>query len=96
MSFAPLQGETAKTVLGYKPDVSSVLFYDGNRITSLSTAVGYVLKRMGSPWAQWGTLLLMIPKGIRDFFYSVMATIRRFTKSECYVPTPSQRVRFLP
>ena len=96
-SFAPLQGDFVRRtvpddVRAGLPD--SVVVVDGkNRILTRSTAVIFVMKRLGGPWVPAAFLLTMVPKPLRDFGYDAIASVRKkffgTTENLCQlVPVP--------
>jgi predicted DCC family thiol-disulfide oxidoreductase YuxK len=101
LRFAPLQGSTAREVLGEdqarKLDTVYFRSADG-RLDSRSTAV---LRAMAASRNIFKLLLcfLFVPRFIRDRVYDVVAANRYawFGKREtCRLPTPEERARFLP
>ena len=101
IQFAPLQGETAQTLLT-AADVtdlnSMVLWVEGTTYRKSSAAVR-VLWQLGPGWQLIGTLLWLIPRPLRNLGYSLVAgqRYRFFGKHEtCRLPTIEERVRFLP
>lgn len=99
--FAPLQGETAKDVLGdvnidlEHPD-SFVLSKD-NKVYFRSTAALMVARQLGFPWSLT-SLFLVVPPFIRDAVYNLIARNRYkwFGRKEtCRLPSPEERSLFL-
>jgi len=99
--FAPLQGETAKDVLGVvnidleHPD-SFVLSKD-NKVYFRSTAALMVARQLGFPWSLT-SLFLVVPPFIRDAVYNLIARNRYkwFGRKEtCRLPSPEERSLFL-
>ena len=99
--FAPLQGETAKDVLGVvnidleHPD-SFVLSKD-NEVYFRSTAALMVARQLGFPWSLT-SLFLVVPPFIRDAVYNLIARNRYkwFGRKEtCRLPSPEERSLFL-
>jgi predicted DCC family thiol-disulfide oxidoreductase YuxK len=78
--FAPLQGETfaarvaAERRVGL-PDSVVVLTSDG-AILVRSAAFLYVLRRLGGGWVVLASVLGVIPRGLRDFVYDLVARVR--------------------
>ncbi len=97
-SFAPLQGETARARFGRAPDVTTVIYAEGDAVYERSEAVLRIARAMGGVWSLlW--CLSVIPRGLRDPLYSFFARHRhRFfpRRDTCLVPTAQQRQRFLP
>lgn len=103
-AFAPLQGETVKTLLdegarAQLPD-SLVLREPEGRLLVKSSAVVALLKRLGLFWKVLGGALWIIPRPLRDFGYDLVAKIRHrlFKKpdSACPIVPKGLRERFLP
>ncbi|MEM7812390.1 MAG: DCC1-like thiol-disulfide oxidoreductase family protein [Planctomycetota bacterium] len=96
--FATLQGETAKTLPPEFVDLNSMVLREGDRLSRKSTAVGRTLKAVGGFWAVLGSLLLLVPRPLRDLGYTLVAKIRYRVwgkKETCRIPTPAERGRFL-
>ena len=99
--FAPLQGDTALSLIGSLHGQSSdwtIVYLDEDGRYDRSTAVLKIAQRL-----KWGrglpNLFLAIPATVRDIFYRFVAKIRYrvFGKIEaCQLPAPSVRARFLP
>lgn len=101
--FASLQGQTAKELLfsGRSPqasDINSVIYLCEGNVHRSSTALIYILRDLGG-WCSWlATLLLLVPRPIRDLVYEAVARnrYRIFGKRDiCRFPTPEERARFL-
>jgi predicted DCC family thiol-disulfide oxidoreductase YuxK len=101
--FAPLQGELIKRIMSESvraslPD-SVVVVDQQNNVLTRSTAMIYVLKRLGGLWFLLAALLSAVPQGIRDLGYDAVASVRKriFGTSEEVCPLVPQfwRVRFL-
>jgi predicted DCC family thiol-disulfide oxidoreductase YuxK len=80
LRFSPLKGRTIQKVLSKRqraglPDSLVVLRANGELMTK-STAVAYLLKRMGGAWRVLGTLLGLLPRGFRDLGYDFVAKVR--------------------
>jgi predicted DCC family thiol-disulfide oxidoreductase YuxK len=101
LRFAPLQGETARRVLG-APDVESlktVVLVDQRGTHRRSSAVVRVLWTLGGFWKAAGGLLWLVPKPLRELGYRFVARnrYRWFGRKEsCRLPTADERGRFLP
>jgi predicted DCC family thiol-disulfide oxidoreductase YuxK len=98
--FAPLQGETATTLLTTHPTPSgnSVLLLEDGRILTQSTAALRIVMGLGGIWS-WARFALWIPAGLRDGIYAVIASnrYRWFGKREtCRMPRPEEAARFMP
>jgi predicted DCC family thiol-disulfide oxidoreductase YuxK len=102
-SFAPLQGEKIKRsiaddVRAGLPD-SVVVLEGNNNVLTRSTAVIYVMKRLGGLWFFCAALLSLVPRTLRDLAYDAVASVRKrifgTTEEVCpLVPRPL-RARFL-
>ncbi len=98
--LAPLQGETASRLLSEhdRTSLDSLVHYDGSRSFRRSSAVVRVFCCLGGLWWLPALLLWLIPRPIRDCGYRLIARnrYRLFgVKSECRLPTPNERTRFL-
>ena len=99
--FAPLQGETARTLLSPADvsDLNSVILWVNGRSYRKSSAVVRVLWRLDFCWQVVGWLIWLIPLPLRNLGYSLVARYRYrlFGKKEtCRLPTADERMRFLP
>ncbi len=107
LSFAPLQGETARQVLRRHPevtdDLSSVVYvrdFGGPRETLYlrSDAVAAILQDLGSAYRLLA-LFRFVPRVLRDAAYDWIAAhrYRWFGKLEaCRLPRTGEEKRFLP
>uniref|UniRef100_A0A7C2K1B7 DUF393 domain-containing protein n=1 Tax=Schlesneria paludicola TaxID=360056 RepID=A0A7C2K1B7_9PLAN len=101
LRFAPLQGETARTLLS-PADVEqlhTLVLWTPSAVSRKSTAVACILKMLGGGWAVCGTVLRLVPRPVRDWGYDFVARNRyRFfgKKAACRIPSPDERTRFLP
>lgn len=99
--FAPLQSSTGEKILkarkGSKTDRDNVIFLDQDRYFEKSTAVLQILKYLGGIW--WFlSVLIIIPRPVRDFFYDLVASNRYRISGKydvCPLPEPKWRDRFL-
>lgn len=99
--FAALQSEIgsnlAKETGLFDQNIDSMVYLRDNKILTKSTAGLYALKELGGLWHIF-FILIIVPKSIRDFFYSMLARYRYslFGRQEkCFIPTESSRHRFL-
>lgn len=107
LTFAPLQGETARSALGSQEqtskDFTTIVFIRGHPTAHAATYVKSeafceILKEIGGFWriVSW---LRIVPRRVRDLVYDLIAQnrYRWFGKyAECRIPSPEQRSRFLP
>lgn len=98
--FAPLQGETAMTLLDPEitEELSSVLFWDNGRLYRESDAILQIFLRLPK-YKYLVALGLMLPKFLRDLIYKLVAKNRYqlFGKRDfCRIPTPEERTHLLP
>lgn len=99
-SFASLQSEVGKKLLenySIPTNIDSLIFIDGDTYYTMSEAALRICKELNGFW-RFGYLFLVVPKGIRDSIYRIIARNRYkwFGKNEtCPVPTPAIRKRFL-
>jgi predicted DCC family thiol-disulfide oxidoreductase YuxK len=64
-----------------------------------SAAALAVARYLGGGWSAVARLAALIPVGIRDWCYDLIARHRhKLTRNgpECLLPTPNERTRFLP
>ena len=102
LSFATLQSDFANELiisgkLGFTEAPESVLFYDGKRIYTKSDAVFEALKQSKGR-KRWLSYLRLIPKGLRDFVYDIIARNRYkwFGKTDsCMLPPEKWKEQFL-
>lgn len=99
--FASLQSETGQRVLQALPpelkNIDSILLYANEEVYAESAAAIKITAMLQGAWRSTKTLLI-IPSGVRNFFYRVIARnrYRWFGKSDqCMVPTPELKSRFL-
>lgn len=99
-SFASLQSQAASRLVPRTGSAtgreSIVLLEDGREFTQ-STAALRIIAALGFPW-RLAAALLVVPRPIRDWVYSILARnrYRWFGKRQvCMVPTPDLKRRFL-
>jgi predicted DCC family thiol-disulfide oxidoreductase YuxK len=99
--FAPFQSPAARRLLGPSgPDAArpdTVVVIDGDRRLTRSDAALFIAKRLGPPWS-FLSLFTIVPRPLRDRLYDLIARNRYAwfgRKSECPVPAPEVRDRFL-
>jgi predicted DCC family thiol-disulfide oxidoreductase YuxK len=100
-AFAPLQGLTAEELIALGSTealkLNSLLLFDRGAIFDRSTAVLRVTRRLRGAW-KLTSILLFVPRPLRDFAYSFVATRRYawFGKTAvCRLPTPELQSRFV-
>lgn len=97
--FASLQSEVGQELLKihHLQRVDSVVLIEEGRAYTKSTAALRITRRLAKPWSLFYPLLV-VPRPIRDFFYTVFAKqrYRLFGKKQlCHLPTNAERARFL-
>lgn len=99
--FAPLQSEIAQKLLQQHglsdPDLDSVVLIEDGTTFVRSTAALKIAQNLDGWWSRF-SVFLVVPVGMRDFFYRLFAKFRyrMFGKTEaCLMPTPELRARFL-
>jgi predicted DCC family thiol-disulfide oxidoreductase YuxK len=102
--FAPLQGETIKSLLSPEqratlPDSFVVLTRDRTLLTR-SNASLHVMLRLGGAWRSLANILNLVPRSFRDLVYDFVARVRYrvFGRHDdlCPVVPPALRARFDP
>src|SRR5579859_5176832 len=77
--------------------VESLILIEGSRVSTHSTGVLRIARKLPFPWKVAG-IFLIVPRPIRDFLYRALAK-RRYRiagKMEaCSVPTPEMRARIV-
>ena len=103
LSFAPLQGTTAAPILARHPElaaVDSVVWVgEGGEVLVRSAAALAVARYLEGGWAVVARLGALIPTGLRDRCYDLIARHRHRLlgrDAACLVPGPEERARFLP
>ena len=99
--FSPLQGDTAKALLtpAEVQDLDSVVLWIAGKSYRKSAAAVRVLWGLGPFWMVVGVLLWFVPLPLRNLGYTIVAKnrYRWFGKKEtCRIPSPEERIRFLP
>lgn len=99
--FAALQSASARRVLerhnAPDPLPDSIALVEEGRVFTRSTAALRIARRLTFPWPLT-TVLLAVPRPLRDWMYGVVARYRyRWfgRRSHCMVPTAALRSRFL-
>lgn len=102
LHFASLQSEAASELLrrhNYPQgaDLNSIVFIDGEKVYTESTAVLRICRYLGFPW-NWMQAFLIVPVPVRDAVYRWIARNRyRWfgKKDQCMLPEPGVAARFL-
>ena len=99
--FGTLQGAFGQQVLQQQglpaADLQSFILLEGSTIYTRSTAALRVLKHLGGGWRLLYAFIL-VPEGVRDVFYKLIARNRYKwfgKKTECWLPKPEWKERFL-
>ena len=78
--FVPIQSETGAHIVksfGFKPDyIDSFLLVEAGELHLKSTAWGKILKKLRQPWPVVGSMLLLVPRFIRDGVYELVGRNR--------------------
>jgi len=94
--YTSLQGEYVKT-LGIDEEIDSIICYDNGTLHYKSTAILKILRSLGGVWILT-SIFYIIPKGVRDFIYDIIAKYRYdiFGKMEsCRMPTEDEVALFI-
>ena len=101
--FAPLQGETAARILAERPGlagIDSMIWVDEDgRVFTRSAAALAIARHVGGGWATLAALARIVPTGLRDALYDLVARTRYHVFGRydvCTVPPAEHRARFLP
>lgn len=99
--FAALQSEAGRELLRQydliRPGIDSVVLIENGQAFTHSTAALKIAQRLGGVW-QIFSILQVVPRSARDFFYRLFASnrYRLFGKKEvCMMPTKEIKARFL-
>ena len=94
--YAPLQGPTAKELLGDQVDLKSIIYFKQGAVLRGVEGIGEILKIL---YPRWVWLLKLLPSPLGGFFYSFIAK-RRYRvfgkKDRFYTPSEEQKRFFLP
>jgi len=100
-SFASLQSDAAQDILLHfmekNYDFNSIILIENAKIYDKSTASLKIARQLDG-MLKYSYVFIIIPKFIRDFFYSIIAQNRYkwFGKKEvCMIPTKDLKTRFL-
>jgi predicted DCC family thiol-disulfide oxidoreductase YuxK len=99
--FAALQSEKGQEILENfhlpKNDFDSFILIENDKVYKKSSAALKIAGKLGGVWKIFYPLII-IPKFIRDFFYSLIANNRYKLfgkKDSCRIPTPELKQKFL-
>lgn len=107
LRFSSLQGPTALEIRERHPEldvIDSVIWFEPGTsahpetLLTKSSAVLRVLRYLGGIWRPLGILAAVVPRGLRDAVYDLVARHRhRLIRGApaCVIPTPEERSRFL-
>jgi len=101
--FAPLGSGVARELAGEGDGVEGVVLVTdalgaGQRVYRRSDAVAEALRMLGGGWGFVGRMLALVPRGLRELGYGLVARVRYqvFGKYEvCPLPSREQRERFV-
>ncbi len=100
-AFAPLQSPAAQKLLQQHDrlleQMDSLVLVENGQCSTRSTAALRIVRHLSWPWPLLSVLIL-VPRPLRDFCYDVFARnrYRWFGKNqECFVPVAEERERFL-
>ena len=98
--YTTLQSEEGQLLmdrLHISEDMDSVLLVDNGQYFTRSDVTFHLMKKMKYPWRAL-SILIYIPKVIRDFFYGIVAKYRYkiFGKyDQCMIPSAEQKHLFI-
>ena len=100
--FAALQSAAGQALLAQyglsTSDLNTVVYIKDGQAQVRSTAALSLLGDLGGPWRWLAALLRVVPRGLRDAVYGLVARnrYRLFGKRDsCLLPTPEHMGRFL-
>jgi len=98
LRFAPLQSEYARQNLNLPPteNFDTIIFQSGNKTWNRSSAILKILSVTGGIW-RLTIIFYLVPAFLRDAIYNLIANNRYKwfgKKSECRIPTPTEREKF--
>ena len=100
--FASLQGETSKNILEKlqieNKKLTSIILLENDDFYNKSTAVLKIASELKTP-INFIAIFLIVPKFIRDSIYDIVKENRYKwfgKKTQCSIPSPELRKRFLP
>ncbi len=101
LRFSPLQGDAYLTLVkGERPvSLDSLILADSTGVYTHSSGVLRMMFHLGGIWRPLSFVGRIIPLPIRDAMYRFVAKRRIAwfgTANHCDIPSPQNRVRFLP
>ena len=99
--FGPSQTAEARHLLAQHhvdgASARSIILIENDEVFLRSTAALRIAKRLDAPW-RWASVLLWVPRPIRDAVYGVIAAVRHRLAGQsnaCEVPPPEIRARLI-
>lgn len=98
--FASVQSDIGKEIMrkhNANRDLDSLILVEPNKCYYKSSAVLRICKKLKGPWKLF-YFFIVLPLPLRDYFYNLVAKNRYKwfgKKTECIVPSPDIRNRFL-
>ena len=101
--FAPLEGAAARELMGAGEGAEGVVLvvdalWPAQREYRRSDAVAEALELLGGRWRALGSALRMVPRGLREWGYGVVARMRYRVFGRyavCPIPAAGERKRFV-
>lgn len=97
LKFGSLQSPQTTKILGYKPEMESLIFISDGKTFLKSDGVIEIAKFLGFPWSLF-LVFRVLPKFFRDFLYDGVARHRYSLfgrQNECLIPTADLKSRFI-
>jgi len=91
-------GQGMRLEIGRAEDMDTVIGLYQGEITTKTDVTIMICNHLGGGYKIFGAILKVIPSGIRNIGYNLVAKYRYHImgkKEECYVPTPSLKARFV-
>jgi len=99
--FGASQTPEARSLLAQhhvdRESARSIILIENDEVFLRSTAALRIAKRLDAPW-RWASVLLWVPRPIRDAVYRVIAAVRNRLagrSNACEVPPPEIRARLI-
>lgn len=100
--FASIQSPAGEALLarhGYRAaDLDTLLVIDNGALWVKTEAIGRVLAHLGGPWRVLALAARVVPRGLRDWLYTHVATNRYALfgrRAQCEIPSSALASRFL-